>query len=432
MNRFWIWPAGDSLRAALQTLLAGFQSLPDGGRSRLRRRSGTELSGWVEVAEQRVLLSAPVIHAATAALPTLKLTKATTVDAHSVTVSYSISTANVGQPLRFDIYRSDQPVKDAGSQSIGTETIDPGSDPADLAVGTHSVQLIAGTSLTPNAAIPYIIVVADGDGAVAEAAGSVNTAYFRTFSLGVVSHGLELGSAPAWEAAVASDLKQFSHDDGVIAFRWLKQSRLSQPGQAVLAGDKLYTQVVAAADKLAKKHVGDVVDLQFIAHSRGAVVVARVMQRLVGTTDRALEGSFITATLLDPHPANQQTTSLYSASAAGESLIGGSYRSTELAMADPQIVIPANVSAIQIYYQHSSFQSPFTAPGTEETAFNLWGQGPADGITNNSSAPIVWTNLTGVVDQTPVGTPKSPRILGAIGHSEVPIWYDLHVLRGNP
>lgn len=391
--------------------------------------------GWqipIEAAEERLLLSASPIHAAVTALPTLKLTEATTLDAHSVTVSYTISAASVGQPLRFDVYRSDQPVKDGGSQSIGFQTIDPNSDSADLTVGSHTVQLIAATSLPPDAAHPYIVVVADGDGAVAEGAGSVNTAYFRTFTLGVVAHGLELGGAPAWEAAIAGDLKKFSHDDSVIAFKWLKQSRLAQPGQAILAGDKLYSQVVAAADKLAKKHLGDVVDLEFIAHSRGAVVVDRVMQRLDGTTDPALAGSYITATLLDPHPANQATTALYSASPQGESLLGGGYRSTELAMADPQIVIPAKVSAIQILYQHTSYQSQFTEQGTVETAFNLWGQGPADGITNSSAASINWTDLTGVVDQTPVGTKKSPRILGAIGHSEVPVWYDLHVLRGIP
>jgi hypothetical protein len=397
---------------------------------KLRRSSWSEFSIGCEAVEARVLLSASQVHTAQSALPVLKLTEATTTDAHSVTVSYNISSANVGQPLRFDIYRSDKPVKDALSQSIGVETIDPGTDAADLTIGSHTVKLIAGTSLPPDPSLPYIVVVADGDAAVAEGAGSVNTAYFRTFTLGVVSHGLELGGAPAWEASIAKDLKQFSRDDAVIAFKWLKQSRLAQPGQAVLAGDNLYTQVVATADKLAKKHAGDVVDLQFIGHSRGAVVVARVIQRLEGTSDPALAGSFITATLLDPHPANEATIALFSASqATAEGPIGSVYRSTELAMADPQIVIPANVSAIQIFYQHTSYQSPFTEPGTEETSFNLWGQGPSDGITNNSAASISWTDLTGVVDQTQVGSNKAPRILGAIGHSEVPIWYDLHVLR---
>lgn len=44
-------------------------------------------------------------------------------------------------------------------------------------------------------------------------------------------------------------------------------------------------------------HVGEVVDLQFIGHSRGAVVAS---EALVATTDPALEGSYTVATLLDP------------------------------------------------------------------------------------------------------------------------------------
>ncbi|MGD0768541.1 MAG: hypothetical protein ABSB42_10155 [Tepidisphaeraceae bacterium] len=362
----------------------------------------------VEAMEGRVMLSVT--------LPQLTLTEATTLNDQSVTVSYSISQAAVAQPLRFDFYRSDQPTLDSGSTLIGTQTL-AATDTTDLSVGSHKVAMINGTTLTPNIPQEYIVVVADADAAVTEAAGSVNTAYFQTFMLGAVAHGLELTGTtiPTWESTMASNLVTDDHYNYVIAFNWVTASRQAKSGVAVASGNQLYSQVLAEANVLASAHLGDVVDLHFIGHSRGAVVISQAMQDLVGTTNPALEGSYIKATFLDPHPANSASLSLYS----GNSLISVlAIDAFELADKDPAVVIPSNVKYAEVYYQHSPYADFIAVDPTEYMTLNLWGEGPNNGIINNSGTTIHWTNLTSAAGNT----------INPIGHSEVPIWYTLNVV----
>jgi hypothetical protein len=373
-----------------------------------------------QVLEARAMLSA--------VLPELTVTKATTLDAKSVAVTYTIANANIGQSLRFDVYRSDQPFVDGTSKLIGTQIINPASNSAALAQGSHvNVKLIAGTALPPNQSLPYIVVVADGDNNVAEDPASTNVAYFHTFVLGAVAHGFNSTSStttPTWETRMANELLTVDHYDTVIAFNWMATAGLKKSGQAVAAGDQLYSQIVVAADNLAAGHAGDVVDLHLIGHSRGAVVVNRALRDLVGTTDPALKGSYIRETLLDPHPAGSSTLSLYSANPSTSFLVVPAYRQMEQAMADPQITIPTNVSVAEVYYQHSVY-SGFRSSNSTEFALNLWGEGPNNGIVNQSAAAIQWHNLTGVVDAT-IG--PSGRAIGLIGHSEITDWYEMHIV----
>lgn len=394
---------------------------------RRARRELTTLPFAAEVLEMRTLLSGGV-SPQTPALPKLTLTQATTLDAKSVEVSYTVATANITHALQFQIYRSSTSAVNGSSQLLGTQTI-PTSDTTDLALGTHTdVKMIVGTSLPPNQSLPYIVVVANSDNGVTEDPSSTNTAYFRTWELGAVAHGFNSGSStttPTWETRMAGELVTNDHYDQAIAFNWMSTAGTKKAGQATAAGDNLYKQLVAAADKLAAGHKGDVVDLSLIGHSRGAVVVSRAAQDLVGTTDRALMGSYVKMTLLDPHPAGTMTLNLYSANGLLSSIVVSTYQSEEKAMADPQVVIPKNVSAIDVYYQHSNSAS-FPSSSTEST-IDFWGEGPSDGIINQSSAIIQWHSLTGFVDNT-IG-PDGKTKIGLIGHSEITDWYEMHIVK---
>ncbi len=167
------------------------------------------------------------------------------------------------------------------------------------------------TALTPNTALPFIVVQANPNGSIAESDSSNNTASFETHTLGVIAHGLELdptlwllNQVPAWEMQMAAALQQRDGYQAVIPFNWIRLSILPFPQAIQLAGSELYQQVVAEADQLAAQHPGDVVDINFIGHSRGTVVISEVLQDLVGTNDPALRGGYMQMTLLDPHPAN--------------------------------------------------------------------------------------------------------------------------------
>jgi hypothetical protein len=357
----------------------------------------------VESMEGRVMLSVT--------LPQFNLTEATTLNDTSVQVSYSITGAAVTAPLTFQFYRSSQPTLNAGSTLVGTQTL-AATDTTDLSVGSHKVAMTSGTTLTPDVPQEYIVVVANANGAVNEAAASVNTAYFQTFMVGAISHGLELtGTAiPSWESQMASALVADDQYNDVIAFNWVTESRELKSGVAITAGTQLEQQVITEANSLASAHLGDVVDLQFIGHSRGAVVISQAMLDLVGTTDPALEGSYIKATFLDAHPASSANLSLQSTSSVLAALAIDTF---EIVDKDPAVVIPPNVKDVEVYYEHTPYQDLVTIDPTEYSTVNLWGEGPGQGIVNDSSATIQWTNLTSAAGNTTT----------AVGHSEVPLWY---------
>jgi hypothetical protein len=366
--------------------------------------------------------------------PQLVMRMATTLDATNVWITYDITNTSItGHDLTFNIYRSAK--KDAQDIPLATATL-PQTDAADLSVGHHTAVKLslhylnaAGPqALVPDPLHPFVVVLADADGSVPEAPGSVNTTYFRKYLLAVLSHGFELPipltSVPAWETDMAAALQLPHYYDSVIPFDWVFTSGLPFPFLATRAGNQLYAQVVSRADQLASSHLGDVVDLHFVGHSRGAVVVSQALQDLAGTHDLALQGSYIKATLLDPHPANISTIVLQSTNPITGLAALAVYEYIEFEDSDPQVIVPQNVKYTEIYYQHSSW-SDFAHSSNPEFTLNLWGEGPADGIINHTNAPIHWYNLTDIVDST--GGPNGGRI-GPIGHSEVPMWYEVHVV----
>jgi hypothetical protein len=110
------------------------------------------------------------------AAPDLQMTFATTTDSRTLSVNYTISGSSLaGQNLNFNIYRSGAYDSLSGAQLIGTAVI-PGSDSTDLSVGTHQgvrLSLTAPngqplTNLTPNAAQPFLVVVANPNNTIAE------------------------------------------------------------------------------------------------------------------------------------------------------------------------------------------------------------------------------------------------------------------------
>jgi hypothetical protein len=106
--------------------------------------------------------------------PQIVLNTATVTDATDVALKYAISQANVVQPLPFNVYQSDQGFLDPSSVLLGQTTL-PLSDTTDLSPGSHTINLALSAPIAANLAMPFIVVVADPDGSVQEASGSVNT-----------------------------------------------------------------------------------------------------------------------------------------------------------------------------------------------------------------------------------------------------------------
>lgn len=416
------------------------------------------------------------------ASPHIALTFATTTDTRTISVNYTISGASLaGQNVSFDIYRSAAFDSLGGAQLIGTATI-PGSDSSDLSLGTHrgvKLSLTAPngqpvTALTPNTALPFIDVVANLDG---------SSASFETHVLGVVSHGLEFDPTlikdnlfydvskmifghgikigplvPVWETRMAAALQQQDGYQDVIAFNWVLLSVELNPTAVVTAGNMLLQQVKTQADQLASEHPGDVVDINFIGHSRGGPVISEVLQDLVGTTDPALQGGYMQMTLLDPHPANplysQFSVSPFVELFLPKTAAAAFVNYIESKMQDPQVIVPSNVEKVQLFDQQtpagsfgflegflmnpsaSSALQKLLQNGVNKDAllnlafsyselwefltYNLWGD-TTKFIKNDSGQPIEQKSLTNVFADK----------IGLIGHSEVPLWYLANVVKAN-
>jgi hypothetical protein len=371
----------------------------------------------LEPLEDRVLLSAA---------PAIQMTFATTTDSRTVSVNYTINNASLaGQNVSFNIYRSSGYNSLSGAQLLGAATI-PASDSADLSLGSHTgvkLSLTAPngqpvTALTPNTALPFIVVVADTDG---------STASFETHVLGVIVSGLELdpqllllNQVPAWETQMAAALQQSDGYEAVIPFNWVRLSILPFPQAIQLAAGQLYQQIVAESDQLASQHPGDVVDINFIGHSRGTLVISDVLQELNGTSDPALRGGYMEMTLLDPHPANLT----YGQFSWASLLPGGNELAAlvalfELLAQDAQVIVPSNVEqTLEFDQQTPAEQLGF--PSWLEIWINLWGEVPG-AIPNQSIQPIEAKNLTDL---------NAPGI-GLVGHFEVPEWYLANVVDAN-
>jgi hypothetical protein len=228
-----------------------------------------------------------------------------------------------GQPGPFEVgvYRSADPVFDAGDLPVGTpRTLAPAGE------GVRTATLPLGSELPLDPARKYVLVVADPGGAIPEQDESDNTASFRKLALGAVAHGYSLtGAAPAWVDQMADALQAKGYD-AVIRFDWAPLSQLPVPGGAALAGRALAAEVRQAARDLAELP-NDVVDVHFIGHSRGTAVVSQALLSLARSPGpRALRLGYFKETLLDPHVARNQGSLLAGlqelAAGTGVSLVG--------------------------------------------------------------------------------------------------------------
>ncbi len=300
-----------------------------------------------------------------------------TTDSREAIVNYSISATNLTQPFDIQIFRSDQPTynsADPKNVAVG--------EPyrvTDLSVGSHNITIDLSSPapgeaaapvepLAPDPMLKYVLAVADPEHELpASDTIDENQAHFRIFIIADVSPGFGIILKPAWVQDMVGMLQGIGYDS-VEPFDW--NSSLPQPGQAVIGGNNLYTQVLSQAASLQPMLSGnDVIDLQLIGHSRGTSVVGWAMQDLVShlaSAPDALQEGYLELTLLDPHPANAST-------AQEQSVISTGVPDADLTVEignfllqdiynDPSITVAARVNQADVYYQQTAISalSPFS------------------------------------------------------------------------
>jgi pimeloyl-ACP methyl ester carboxylesterase len=339
------------------------------------------------------------------------------------TVQFTYQTTDDPGPFTVGVYRSADPVLDPGDRLLATTTVTTASVPDG---NTATVGLSAQLGLNP--ARPYILVVADAGNEIAETDEANNTSLFRKLALGVVTHGFQPGGVIAsWVDATAAALEARGYTEA-IAYDWAGDSLQQVSGMTVLHGARMAELIRQTADAIATLP-NDVVDLHLIGHSRGAVVISQAAISLnTNPGPRELQLGYIKMTLLDPHAARNRSSlfnglvELYNGT--GVSTIGGfsfdprnalsmstavAQLQFQVAVNDPQVVIPANVDASESYYQRLRWYQTST-PAEQALRFNFWADAPTE-IVNQSGHTLVSTNLATVPGAT------------TVGHTAVQLWY---------
>jgi hypothetical protein len=352
-----------------------------------QRRAWSLPLGPTECLEPRWMLST-----ASAAAPAIQMISATTTDSKSVTIEYNINqTPDPAAPVQFGVYRSSDGKFDSSDTLVGTFTpVSPGgttavtldqNGQAATAVGSHQLTIPLPQGLPPFPEKPYVVVVADPSQPSATA-DAPQSASFRTYTIGIVTHGgiqdTSWKHGPPWELQMAYEMKQEGYDS-VIPYNWVAQS--NDPGSAIKQSPRLALSILHAASKFPASAP---VDLDFIGHSEGNVINTYAIVKLEDMMTPGLKAGFITDTMLDPHAANNNVPGQQLSIAGGilAPLARSIITNYQASAQDPPVFVPSVVDQAQVFFEHT--------PARGSELYNLWGQVPV-----KSYGPLVhYYNLT--------------------------------------
>jgi hypothetical protein len=363
----------------------------------------------LEQLEERALLS-PVV-----------MISATETDARTLSIQYSIPSTDSqptvinflrGATARFQL-QTDVPI---GSTTLSASDSSPGEHTTSVVLRP----LASGVpALAPDPAYPFVIAEATGRN------GQPSAVAFRKYLLGVVTHGFEFSSdtnaPPPWIVTMAKSLETPRSQGGAgydkaIPFSWTQTSGSLLPGQVTAAGDRLAMQVEQFLAASGNIPAGAVVDLHFIGHSRGSVVVTQAMQDLQRDLAKIppAAGGYWRLTLLDPHPAHSPDVVPFSSapSLAGRiaHFVANQYQSV---LQDPfPLAVGSQVAEVQDYHEQTpTSQAPYFS---YETIINPFG-------TSQSGGGVVLASPRTIYHDLNLTTP-------GLGHGEVHQWYQNNVV----
>jgi Bacterial Ig-like domain len=311
-------------------------------------------------------------------------------------------------PIQFGIYRSSDGQFSSSDTLVSTFTlVATGAAPGQAAtldqndlpaagLGSHQLTIPLAGGLPPYPQKPYVIVVANPSSPSASTAPD-QTASFRTYTIGVVTHGgiqnTSWKHGPPWELQIAYEMRHEGYD-AVIAYNWALQS--NTPGAAIRQSPRLERSILHAASQFPADAP---VNLDFIGHSEGTVVNSYAIALLQDNMTPSLKAGYIVDTILDPHAANNNVPGKqYSTAGPLAALANVEISNYQGEARDPPAYVPSIVDQAQVFYQHSA--------ATAGEIYNLWGQVPV-----RSQGPIVhYYNLTSM------GTTHS-------GKTGVALWY---------
>ena len=237
--------------------------------------------------------------------PVIQMESTTETNFQTIVISYGVQTTMTVPQFQVAIYRSATNQLNTQIDPLIIKTSLAGSN---VTPGQHSdVPVTIPGGLEPDPSHPYVFAVATGPDRQSTSAD------FQKVVIGVVTQGFFVGAVPPdWVVEMAASLKS-EHFNDVIPFGW-SDSAYPGEGIATAAGDMMAKEIEEAVQDPKIVPAGDVVDLELIGHSRGAVVVNQAFTDLQAATAhiKQLVGGYWREVLLDPHPANTLTDCLFS------------------------------------------------------------------------------------------------------------------------
>ncbi len=380
---------------------------------------------------------------------TLAATPSKTYD--QLTVEYVVNQNPYNYPITLRVYRSQQKEYDRDNPEQ-VMIVDVQLLPKDSENGKHTItvsmdgdyQFIDDGSglpaLRPDPTHEFVITTLDDDGAL-NPHDVYNTPQteFRIWLVAAVAHGFTARGVDAastilnqgsllvtnsnffstdtvpWVDPMVSALMDNNYDYA-LPVHWEKLSNKNEPisgGElAALRGYQLALEIAGMLpDKDVTSHLDgfdpekDIVDVHFIGHSRGTVIISQALMDLNGSNTvfenynldnvpRWLKNGFQLMTLLDPHPANNEYSKLDRNKSldknALSSLVAFGTTKFQSEAQDDIVVVPSNVWAAEDYYQKTAAKD---APGNENIV-NLWGLS-VDELEDESYVTIQEHNVTG-------------------------------------
>ena len=312
--------------------------------------------------------------------PSVLMLSASTGDSKSVTISFDVEAPHTSTPITLGIYRSTDANLSADDIPVGPVLALPSVDSTGASLGTvgvHTVRVPIPGGLPLNPEHPFVLAVANPTST--NPADPPSTASFRTYTIGVVTHGGIQDTAwkkngPPWTLLMAKSLLDEGYD-AVIHYNWVSQS--SKPGAAAKQGPILAKEVLAASAKFPSNAP---VDIQFIGHSEGVVVNSLAIADASANQTPQLKAGYWEDTLLDPHAANPDFPGRQYSVASGlfGAIAKGVIDNYQARARDPLAFVPPRVDSSQVFYQ----QNPANKDHNENGGlYNLWGEVPVKGAT---------------------------------------------------
>ncbi len=331
----------------------------------------------------------------------IRLTSATTKDSSYIRFAYEVVAGplmSATVPVR--VYRSADATFEPLVDTLLVEGMLKG-----LATGEHAQDLVipaSGLALSP--AQPYFFVVVDlptadnPQGVVLESNEDNNATMFRKYSLAVIVHGLTFYDVPpAWVDLMATALIEEGYD-AVLPADWAVISHAIRTGVPQEFGATLVDDVL---DRIAEMELGpqDRVDVHWIGHSRGMVVVSQSLLVWSQTTNlpATVSGGWVKVTALDPHPAKNRPAKLMSVNhlnPLGPLLAFGTGLFQAIAN-DPDVVLPtALIDESELFFQRAEWYILSPQEVYFDYLANYWGEAPLPGFALDKTFNITQPRLS--------------------------------------